>query len=122
MTTAEILKFALLAFGAGVTLPLAIQLFLTLRTVHRTVVSTGRRLEQTLDSLEVAAERAERSTSPTARTMTAIGAALIPAIAAGVRAWRGEETHAAGGRSADSRNGDEASAVSSRKETGHARA
>jgi len=46
MTTAETLKFVLLAFGAGIVVPLAIQLFLTLRSLHRTVEATSRRLVQ----------------------------------------------------------------------------
>jgi hypothetical protein len=126
MTTAEILKFVLLAFGAGVILPLAIQLFLTLRATHRTLISTGRRLEQTLEGLEAAALRAQQSVSPTTRTMTAIGAALVPAVAAAMRAWHqqgqsGEAEPATVDRHLDSASGDEGPATSRSKENGHAR-
>jgi hypothetical protein len=127
MTTAEILKFVLLAFGAGVILPLAVQLFLTLRMAHRTLVSTSRRLEQTLEGLEAAALRAQQSVSPTARTMTAIGAALVPAVAAAMRAWHQQGLAAEAepnttGSSLDSRGGDAGRAASKSKETSHARA
>lgn len=127
MTTAEILEFALLAFGAGVVLPLAIQLFITLRATHRTLVSTGRRLEETLQSLEAAALHAQQSVSPATRTMTAIGAALIPAVAAGMRAWQAQgqraeaERHSAE-RSSESPSGTDGPESSTNKETSHARA
>jgi HAMP domain-containing protein len=127
MTTAEILKFVLLAFGAGVILPLAVQLFITLRATHRTLVVTGRRLEQTLESLESAALHAQQSVSPTTRTMTAIGAALVPAVAAAVRSWQaqgvsaGAET-AKAERAIDSQRGGEDPEASTSKEIGHARA
>ena len=91
MTTAETLKFILLAFGAGIVLPLAIQLFLTLRSLHRTVESTSRRINETLETLEVAAKRAQSSASPTTRTLTSLGASLIPAVVAAVRAYRGDD-------------------------------
>ena len=131
MTTAEILKFVLLAFGAGITLPIAIQLFLTLRAMHRTVESTSRRLADTLESLELAAKRAQQNQSPGTRTLTAVGAALIPAIVAAVRAYKGEaasqsdpdperepESTAENGKAEDA-----AAASSSKdKETSHARA
>jgi hypothetical protein len=127
MTTAEILKFVLLAFGAGVILPLAVQMFLTLRATHRTLLATGHRLEQTLESLEAAALRAQQSASPTTRTMTAIGAALVPAVAAAVRSWqsqglRAEAEGARAERAVDSPSGAEGSEASTSKETSHARA
>lgn len=127
MTTAEILKFVLLAFGAGVVLPLAIQLFLTLRATHRTLVSTGRRLEETLQNLEAAALRAQQSVSPATRTMTAIGAALIPAVAAGMRAWQAqglqaEAEHHTAERPSDSPSGAGGPESSTSKEISHARA
>ena len=68
MTTAETLKFILLAFGAGIVVPLAVQLFLTLRSLHRTVESTSRRLNETLDTLELVAKRAQEAASPATRT------------------------------------------------------
>jgi hypothetical protein len=127
MTTAEVLKFVLFAFGAGVILPLAVQLFLTLRATQRTLVSTGHRLEQTLEGLEAAALRAQQSASPTARTMTAIGAALVPAVAAAMRAWHQQGLAAEAERDTtdrplDSPRGDEGPAASTSKETSHARA
>jgi membrane protein len=74
-----------------VILPLAIQLFLTLRVTHRTLVSTGRRLEQTLEGLEAAALRAQQSVSPTTRTMAGGLLVLVAASAliagGGVGAW-----------------------------------
>ena len=91
MTTAETLKFILLAFGAGIVLPLAVQLFLTLRSLHRTVESTSRRINETLETLEVAAKRAQNAASPTTRTLTSLGASLIPAVVAAVRAYRGDD-------------------------------
>lgn len=91
MTTAETLKFILLAFGAGIVLPLAVQLFLTLRSLHRTVQDTSRRLNETMDTLELAAKRAQEAASPATRSLTALGATLIPAIVAAVRAYRGED-------------------------------
>lgn len=91
MTTAETLKFVLLAFGAGIVVPLAIQLFLTLRSLHRTVEATSRRLNETMDALELAAKRAQQSASPTTRSLTTLAAALIPAVAAAFRAYRGED-------------------------------
>ena len=136
MTTAEILKFVLLAFGAGITLPLAIQLFLTLRSVHRTVETTSRRLNDAIENLELAAKRAQQTASPAARSLTAVGAALIPAIVAAVRAYRGEmvpsgteedaadEDAAADGAPPSAENGSTKGApeTASSKEVSHARA
>jgi hypothetical protein len=85
------LKFVLLAFGAGIIVPLAIQLFLTLRSLHRNVEATSRRLNETMDALELAAKRAQQSSSPATRSLTTLAAALIPAIASAVRAYRGED-------------------------------
>ena len=131
MTTAETLKFVLLAFGAGIVVPLAIQLFLTLRSLHRTVEATSRRLNETMDALELAAKRAQQSASPTTRSLTTLGAALIPAFVAAFRAYRGEDIapEEAGEEEADGLGATpaagEASAkdvAAATKDTSHARA
>jgi hypothetical protein len=129
MSTAEILKFVVLAFAAGITLPIAIQLFLTLRAMHRTVESTSRRLAETLDSLEAAAKRAQQTQSPGTRTLTAMGAALIPAVVAAVRAYRGEAVTQTDDPDPETENpaeegkAEDGPAASSKdKETSHARA
>jgi|GEM_PF-5625938 len=131
MTTAETLKFVLLAFGAGIVVPLAIQLFLTLRSLHRTVEATSRRLNETMDALELAAKRAQQSASPATRSLTTLAAALIPAVAAAFRAYRGEDIAAdetteeeGDGLSATPAAGEETAkdVATATKDTSHARA
>jgi hypothetical protein len=48
-----------------------------------------------MDTLELAAKRAQQAASPATRSLTALGATLIPAIVAAVRAYRGEDPLAA---------------------------
>ncbi len=86
----ELILISLAALTVGAWLPIAIQLFLTARTVQRTSLAVERQVgdvHQTLTALvrDVTPER--RPSDVTA----AIGAALVPAVVAAFRALRTPE-------------------------------
>ena len=87
MSTEQTIRVTILAFGAGLAVPLALQLFLTLRTAQRTIASTRLRMERTLDGLDGVIARFQGA-SPTTQALSAFGAALVPAAAAAFKAWR----------------------------------
>jgi hypothetical protein len=86
-TSTETIRVALLALMAGVALPLAIQLYLAVRSIRRAVESLDQRLERTLADLTRVTAQLQQSTGAGATT-SAVLSALAPALVAGVRAFR----------------------------------
>jgi hypothetical protein len=117
MDSARVVEIVLVSVLLGALLPVLVQLWLTLRTVQRRLDRTADRLDRALEGLGVAAERLNRATQPlddgrrvrelmdavdglartvnelrsSAKVASAVGAAVVPAIAAAVRALRGPE-------------------------------
>jgi hypothetical protein len=104
----------LLAFAGGLAVPLALQLFLTLRTTQRTITSTRLRMERTLDGLDAVINRFGNG-SPTNQTLSAVGAALVPAAVAAFKAWRESSSETASSVAAEEKN------TTTARENGHAR-
>ena len=77
----------LLALVVGVLLPVLVQLFVTLRTLQRVVISVDQRLERTLNEVSGLAARFEQ-TPGNHSTAAAIGAAVAPAIVAAIQSFR----------------------------------
>ncbi len=86
-TPAELFRVALAALLVGVALPLLVQLFLTLRSLQKVLVVLDKRLDVTLRDLSDTIGSLRQVGAP-ASTASAIGAALVPAIVAGIRALR----------------------------------
>jgi hypothetical protein len=85
---------ALLALMAGVALPLAIQLYLAVRSIRRVVESLDQRLDRTLADLAQVTGQLRQSAGAGAAT-SAVLSALAPALVAGVRAFRATAAPAA---------------------------
>jgi hypothetical protein len=89
----ELLRFGLAALLTGVAIPLAVQLFLVMRNVQRVTATLDRRLDQTLrDVADVVAEL-KRVTVPAPSLVEQLVAA-VPAVIAGVHAFRSGTGHA----------------------------
>ena len=112
MSTGETIRLVMLAFGAGLAVPLALQLFLTLRTAQRTITSTRVRMERTLDGLDGVINRIQ---APTNQTLSAVGAALVPAAVAAFKAWRESSSETESSVAAEEKN------TTTPRENGHAR-
>ena len=90
------IRIALLALITGVTLPLLVQLFLTLRALRRTADVVERRLDQTLRDIGAVVADLKRTTAGPS-TLGGLVAAAAPVVVAAVRAFRTSmhEQHAA---------------------------
>lgn len=83
----ELLRFGLAALLTGMAIPLAVQLFLVLRSLQRVTATLDRRLDQTLrDASDVVAEL-KRASAPGPSIVSQLVAA-VPALLAGVHAFR----------------------------------
>jgi membrane protein required for beta-lactamase induction len=112
MSTEEAIRLVMLAFAAGLAVPLALQLFFTLRTTQRAITSTRVRMERTLDGLDGVLNRFQ---APTNQTLSAVGAALVPAAVAAFKAWRESSSDTESSTAAGEKN------TTTVKENGHAR-
>src|SRR5688572_25883828 len=106
LQTAEALRLLLAALALGVTLPVMVQLFLTLRQTRQSIARLTNQIEP---SLRLFAEIAQkpRPESPSSQ-LASIVASILPAAIAAYRAFRQhqqEETHESG--SLPSRVGDQ---------------
>jgi uncharacterized protein YoxC len=94
MESLEVVKVVLLALVVGAALPLAVQLWITLRSVRQAIDRAGHGIDRTLrDVAETSAELRELAASvqqlrSSVRMASAIGAAVGPAVVAAVRAFR----------------------------------
>lgn len=104
----------LLAFACGLAVPLALQLFLTLRATQRTITSTRLRVERTLDGLDAVMNKVGAGSS-TNQTLSAVGAALVPAAVAAFKAWRESSSETV------SSVASEENSTTTARENGHAR-
>jgi hypothetical protein len=86
-STGETIRIALLALLAGVALPIAVQLYLTLRSTAGVVRQLDRRLDRAFDDLARATASVRQGAGASSAT-SAVLAALGPAVVAGVRAFR----------------------------------
>jgi hypothetical protein len=117
MDSARLVEIVLVSVLLGALLPVLVQTWLTLRAVQRRLEGTADRLDRALEGLAVVAERLNRATEPlddgrrvrelldavdglsrtihevrsSAKVASAVGAAVVPAIAAAVRALKGPE-------------------------------
>ena len=88
MTTTNVaVSVVLLALGVGVALPVLMQAFITLRTANRLMTSLDRRLDAALGDLSRVVGRLEPA-SDHREVASLIGAAVVPALVAAVRALR----------------------------------
>lgn len=108
------MRLVLLAFGAGLAVPLALQLFLTLRAAQRTITSTRLRVERTLDGLDGMINRVQTA-SPANKTLSAVSAAVVPAVMAAFKAWRESSSEK------ESSGAPEENDTTTARENGHAR-
>jgi hypothetical protein len=83
----ELFRFGLLALLTGVAIPLAVQLFLVLRNVHKATATLDRRLDQTLRDVGDVVAELKRVSVP-APSLVAQLVAAVPAVLAGVHAFR----------------------------------
>lgn len=118
MTPQQSIQLVIQAFAVGIAVPLLIQLFLTLRTAQRTIVSLRARTERTLDGLEGVTARVG-TPSVGSQALSALGVALGAAL----KAWRAGMT---GDRAQTKTNFDpstplESSEQTTRRENHHAR-
>ncbi|MDX2024596.1 MAG: hypothetical protein SF187_30420 [Deltaproteobacteria bacterium] len=95
--TSEMIRIALLCLVAGVSLPLLVQLFLTLRSLQKVIVMFDKRLDPALRDLSHAIEGLRKAEPSNAASV--IGAAALPALLAAFNAWK---THMAERASAES--------------------
>lgn len=108
MNTNVSVTTVLVALAVGVALPVLVQVFITLRTANRVLVSLDRRLDAVLGELTRVVGRLEPSSSEQHNVASIIGAAVVPAIAAAVRTLRHRDAPAPGAELA--KGGDAASA------------
>ena len=87
MTQSDLWKFGLAALLTGLAIPLAVQLFLLLRTLHRIGATLDGRLDHLLrDTEELVSElRGARMSSPSGVAQLA---AAVPAVIAAIQAFR----------------------------------
>jgi hypothetical protein len=94
MESLEVAKVVLLALVVGAALPLAVQLWITLRTMRRAIDRAGPGIDRALrDISEASVELRDLAASvqqlrSSLRTASAVGAAVGPAVAAAIRAFR----------------------------------
>lgn len=84
----DAIKVALAALMVGVAVPLLVQLFITLRSLRQAVATMDERLDRTMHELNELLARVSRAQAPPNETLSQVGAALIPAVVAAVRAYR----------------------------------
>ncbi|MFV8752383.1 hypothetical protein ACNOYE_17700 [Nannocystaceae bacterium ST9] len=88
LETGEVLWLILAALGLGVTLPVMLQLFLTIREVRKTVARMSGQIEPSLALLHEFAQRQRNPQTGPGPQVAAIVAAVIPAVVAAYRSFR----------------------------------
>ena len=88
----EVFRVGLAALLTGIAVPLLVQLFLLLRDVRRTTAVLDQRLDRTLTDLGDVVAELKRVSVP-APSLASQLAAAVPAIVAGVRAFRAGVAH-----------------------------
>jgi hypothetical protein len=94
----------LLAVLVGAALPVLMQLWITLRTARSVLATGGQRLDRALEEVTGTATRISQiadslqALSEKIRIASAIGAAVGPAVAAAVRAFRAPADDATNGK------------------------
>jgi hypothetical protein len=83
----ELLRFGLLALLTGLAIPLAVQLFFVLRELRRVTATLDRHLDHTLRDVGELVSGMKRENLP-APTLVSQLVAAIPAVLAGVHAYR----------------------------------
>lgn len=94
LETAEALRLILLALALGVTVPVLIQLFLTLRQVRHTVARLSDQVEPSLRLFNEMAQK-PRDLQAAGSSVASIVATVIPAVVAAYRAFRQHQDQAA---------------------------
>lgn len=87
LETAEALRLILWALALGVTVPVLVQLFLTLRQVRQTIARLSDQLEPSLQLFHELAQK-PRELQVQGSSMASIVATVIPAAVAAYRAFR----------------------------------
>jgi biopolymer transport protein ExbB/TolQ len=87
LETAEALRLILLALALGVTVPVLIQLFLTLRQVRQTIARLSDQVEPSLRLFNEIAQK-PRDLQAAGSSVASIVATVIPAAVAAYRAFR----------------------------------
>jgi hypothetical protein len=90
LETAEVLRLILWALALGVTLPVMIQLFLTLRQVRLTIARLSGQIEPSLRLFNEIAQK-PRVLQTGASSVAAIVATVVPAAVAAYRAFRQQQ-------------------------------
>ena len=113
MDTWQAAVLVVVSLVAGATLPILVQLAAFIRSAQKALERTGARADRALDAVAATAERIDRATAgldeervralmdsvdslartvnhirDSARVASAVGAAVAPAVVAGVKAWR----------------------------------
>lgn len=87
LDAAEALRLILLALALGVTVPVLIQLFLTLRQVRQTIARLSDQIEPSLRLFNEMAQK-PRELQAAGSSVASIVATVIPAVVAAYRAFR----------------------------------
>jgi biopolymer transport protein ExbB/TolQ len=87
LETADALRLILLALALGVTVPVLIQLFLTLRQVRQTIGRLSDQIEPSLQLFNEIAQKPREVHAP-GSSVASIVATVIPAALAAFRAFR----------------------------------
>lgn len=90
-TQTELLRFGLTALLTGLAIPIAVQLFLVLRSIQKVTATLDRRLDQTLREAGDLVSEFRRSSVPVPSLVSQLAAvvpAVIPAVMAAVHAFR----------------------------------
>lgn len=85
--SSEMIRIALMALIVGVTLPLLVQLFMTLRSLQKVITMLDKRLDPTLRDLSDTIASLRKTTEPT-NAASIIGAAAVPAALAALQAFK----------------------------------
>jgi biopolymer transport protein ExbB/TolQ len=88
LETAEALRLILLALALGVTVPVLIQLFLTLRQVRQTIGRLSDQIEPSLQLFNEIAQKPREVLHAPSSSIASIVASVIPAAVAAYRAFR----------------------------------
>jgi hypothetical protein len=86
--SAQMIQIALLALVAGITIPVLVQLFVTLRSVQRSATAVEHKMDETLAAVTAVVGPLGASRGPGGDALPALAAAVVPALLAGFRAYR----------------------------------
>lgn len=94
LETAEALRLILWALALGVTIPVLIQLFLTLRQVRQTIARLSDQVEPSLRLLNEIAQKPRdvQAAGSSVSSVASIVATVIPAAVAAYRAFRQQQS------------------------------